>query len=193
MQLVMLVGGVLVVLVVLLGAMGLLLSRRWSVERSVIVDAAPGAVYPLIANFKLGWTQWSPFGQIEDPTVTFTYSGPDEGRGAVQSWEGKKLGTGTMEMTEVDPSRGIEYHLSTGGLALRGRLSLEPAGSSTRVVWSAEGELGTNPFFRYMGLFAGRIVGRSFEKGLAALKRVAEQQPAGQSLRPAFAVAGSER
>jgi hypothetical protein len=39
---------------------GMLLPRRWRVERSERIRAAPEAIYPLIANFETGWSRWNP-------------------------------------------------------------------------------------------------------------------------------------
>ena len=49
-------------------------------------------------------------------------------------------------------------------------------GSSTRVTWTMNGDMGSNPLFRWMALGADRMVGKDFEAGLANLKAVAEKQ-----------------
>jgi hypothetical protein len=36
--------------------------------------------------------------------------------------------------------------------------------------------MGSNPMFRWIALFADRMVGKDFDEGLAQLKQVAEQR-----------------
>jgi hypothetical protein len=55
-----------------------------------------------------------------------------------------------------------------------GQLRLEPAGAGTRVTWTNEGDMGTNPVNRYFGLFMDRLVGPDFEGGLKNLKTIVE-------------------
>src|SRR5262245_45281616 len=101
---------VLLALFVAVTAIGFLLPRRVHVERSMSVNAAPGAIYPLVANFKDGWSQWNPFQEDMKPEE-LAYAGPSEGVGATQSWDTKDQGDGKMTITKADPARGIEYDL----------------------------------------------------------------------------------
>ena len=69
------------------------------VERSAIIKAPPEKIFPLISDFHL-WPGWSPWENI-DPNLKRTYSGSENGLGAVYAWEGnKKVGQGRMEITE---------------------------------------------------------------------------------------------
>jgi hypothetical protein len=54
-------------------------------------------------------------------------------------------------------------------------LRFTPDGTGTKVTWTMNGDMGSNPLFRWMALFMGRMVGPDFEAGLANLKALAEK------------------
>jgi len=166
-------------LAVLVLAVSQLLPRSWKVQRSLIIDAPPGALLPLVANLKTGWPQWSAFDN-EDPDIKYSYSGPDEGPGAARSWVSKKMGDGSQNIVRAD-TKGIEFELrmERSNFAMKGTMDFEPAavGSGTKVTWTDSGEVGFNPMYRYMFTFADQIMGPTFEKSLQALKQKAEHPP----------------
>src|SRR5712692_5510204 len=145
---------------------GAFLPSRWRASRTAVVRATPEAIYPLIANFAHGWTRWSPFGRAQDPTIEFTYSGPESGVGARQSWKAEKLGPGSMVITAADPERGVTFELAMHGFKLTGRLELARLSEgTTRVTWTDEGDVGRNVFFRYFTLLlADRVVGKDLAR-----------------------------
>jgi hypothetical protein len=164
--------GSLVGLVALLGIVGLLLSRKWRVERSIVMEAPPAAILPLINDFVKGWTQWNPF---VEPGMKITYEGNASGVGAISKWfRGRE--EGRMEITESGAT-GIVYSIGmNNGFTMIGRILLEPQGGSTRVTWSDDGEVG-NPFFRIMVLLMKGMIGGKLAQGLANMKKVVEKSP----------------
>lgn len=152
------------------------MSDTYTVSRSVTVDASPADVYAHIVDFHR-WAAWSPWDQM-DPNMERTFSGSEVGTGARYGWSGnRKVGVGSMEITEVVPDERVEIALefvkpfkasnATG-------FTLEPEGSGTRVTWSMSGR--TTLMTKLMGLFKSMddMVGPDFERGLAALKQVVE-------------------
>lgn len=180
--------GLLVVvgLVVVLAGIGFLLPAKWSVERSIVVNAPPTAIYPFVANMKTGWPQWSPFDK-EDPEMTYTYAGPEEGLGASRAWVSKKMGDGSMKVTKADPNTGIEYELEmvANHFTMTGKLGFEPSGAGTKVVWLDTGEVGANPMHRWMANLMDKMMGGMFERGLQTLKSKAEAAAAAAPSSPA--------
>jgi uncharacterized protein YndB with AHSA1/START domain len=165
--------GVLAALAVVLVVGGLLISPKFNVSRSALVQAPPEKVYPLVAAPRQ-WKAWSVWTQ-RDPQMQIDYSGPDSGTGAVWSWKSKDEGDGRMTFTSAEPNRRVVYELyfpdfgtSTGAFAF------VPEAGGTRVTWTMDGDFGTNPVWRWFALFADRMVGKDFEAGLANLKRLAE-------------------
>lgn len=168
------IGLALVLLVV-----GFLLPRRWQVQRSIVIHAPSAAIYPLVANMKTGWPQWSAF-DLEDPDIRYTYSGPDERVGALRNWTSKRMGDGTQKVVKADPATGVEFRLEmqANGFVLTGNIAFEPAGTGTQVTWTDSGEVGYNPVQRYFVAFLDRMMGGTFEKSLATLKQKAEASAA---------------
>jgi hypothetical protein len=168
--------GVVLGLPLLAGLFGFLLPESVILERSVVVDADPEDIYPLIGDFERGWPQWSPWSHREDPEMVLRYSGPDHGVGASQSWDSPLMGDGRMVITEADPGRGVVFDvmLMRDSFRLSSSLICEPADEGTRVVWSDRIHYGNNPFRRYMQLLVSGPLGDQMDQGLSQLQRQAE-------------------
>jgi uncharacterized protein YndB with AHSA1/START domain len=177
----MLVKILLAVAAVLAVLIGVIVTRppTFRVERSLLVAAPPDRVYGQIVDFHR-WEGWSPWAKL-DPQMKTTYQGRDGEVGASYAWLGDdKVGEGRMTITGLTPPRRVVVRLeflkpwkATNETSFD--LAEEPGG--TRVAWIMKGE---NTFMgKAMSLFMDmdRMVGGDFEKGLAALKGLAEAAP----------------
>lgn len=149
------------------------------VERSVTIQAPPEKVFALINDFH-NFGKWSPWEQL-DPKMERSITGAPTGVGAVYQWSGdSKAGAGRMEITESTPSSRILVKLDfTEPIASSNtaEYTLIPKNDSTRVTWAM---YGPSPFLsKVMQVFVTMddMIGGDFEKGLASMKTVAEQQP----------------
>jgi uncharacterized protein YndB with AHSA1/START domain len=172
------VKGVVIALIVLVAVLvigGLVLSPKFSVTRSVRIDAPPDRVYPLVAEPR-AWARWSAWNQ-RDPAMHIDYSGPESGAGAKWAWKSESEGDGEMSFTAAEPDKRVVYALyfPDFGTTSAGELLLMPEAGGTRVTWSMNGDMGHNPLFHWLALFADDIVGKDFDLGLAKLKAVAEK------------------
>lgn len=167
--------GVFLLLVGVLYIGGTLLSPKFVVARSVTVQASPDKVYSLIASPRQ-WKQWSVWNQ-RDPQMQITYEGPESGAGAKWTWKSKSQGDGAMTFREATAPQRVAYDLyfPDFGTTSTGDLVLKAEGTGTRVTWTMNGDMGSNPMFRWIALFADSMVGKDFEEGLANLKRLAEK------------------
>ncbi|ATQ43237.1 SRPBCC family protein [Caulobacter mirabilis] len=167
----------LVVAAAVLGVLALALSRPnvFRIERSTLVEAPPEAIYPLIADFK-GWNRWSPF-EAMDPNLRRSYAGSAQGAGALYAWEGRKAGSGRMEIVEATLSKvliKLDFFKPFEGHN-QAEFTLVPEAAGTRVSWA---------MFGPQTLFPGKLMslvfnmehnlGPTFEKGLADMKTAAE-------------------
>lgn len=154
---------------------GLLMSPKFTVTRSIEVAAPADKVYALVAAPR-EWKRWSVWNQ-RDPAMQITYGGPESGQGASWQWKSKSEGDGRMTMIAVEPGRrvGYELYFPDFGTTSSGDIRFEPAGAGTRVSWTMNGDMGANPVWRWMTLFADDMVGKDFEAGLANLKALAEK------------------
>ncbi len=154
---------------------GMLLSPKFKVSRSVVVAAPADKVYALVANPR-GWKSWSVWNQ-RDPAMKVTYSGPESGAGAAWAWTSASEGDGKMTFTAAEPPRRVAFDLyfPDFGTTSTGELTFAPEGNATKVTWLMNGDMGSNPLFRWFALFADGMVGKDFAAGLAKLKVVAEK------------------
>lgn len=166
---------ILVALVLLLLAGGYALSPKFTAARSTTVNAPADKVYGLIADPR-EWKRWSVWNQ-RDPAMAISYSGPASGAGAAWEWKSKSQGDGKMTFTAAEPGKRVAFELffPDFGTTSMGTLDLAPVGGGTRVTWTMNGDMGSNPLYRWMALFMDRMVGPDFEAGLANLKALAEK------------------
>jgi hypothetical protein len=64
-----------------------------------------------------------------------------------------------------------------GAMTCTGGLKFAPEGTTTKVTWFMDGDLGWNPINRYCGLVFDGLMGPDFVAGLANLKARAEAEP----------------
>lgn len=147
----------------------------YTVERSIMIDCAPEAIYDRIADFH-HWTEWSPWEDI-DPQMKRVYSGADSGTGAVYNWSGnQKAGQGRMEIIEAQQPSLVRIALvfeKPWKAQNETTFTIRPDGAQSRVTWSMTGK--KTFATKMMGLFKSMdsMLGPDFEKGLARLKAAA--------------------
>ena len=164
----------LVILAVAFVAVGFLLPSGYEVERRITIAATTEQIHPLVEDLER-WSEWEPWRE-GDPTIKVTLGGTTKGVGAHQSWTGE-TGDGELTITESSPAGGIRYDMSFDGGAWlsEARIRYEPQGASTEVVWTMEGDTGSNPIGRYFGLLLDSLTGPMFERGLEKLKAAVEK------------------
>jgi uncharacterized protein YndB with AHSA1/START domain len=146
------------------------------ITRSGTIAAPPEKVFPHVNDLHK-WEAWSPWAKM-DPACKNTFDGSPAGAGAIFSWAGnKKVGEGRMTIIESRPGDLIRIKLeffkpfkatNTAEFTFKGE------GNQTVVTWSMSGK--NNFMGKAFGLFMNcdKMVGSDFEKGLAAMKSVAE-------------------
>src|SRR5690242_9148482 len=103
---------VLVILIAVLAVIGMFMSPKVSVQRSMDMKAAPEAVYNQVADLKM-WDNWMPWNKM-DPAMVKTYGEKTMGEGATYSWESKNknVGKGSITITKAVPNELVETTLS---------------------------------------------------------------------------------
>ena len=172
---------VLVILVVVAVVVVVMLAagkpNTFRIERSVSIKATPDKISPYIANFHQ-WTLWSPFEKL-DPTMKRTFSGPMVGKGALYAWEGNsKAGAGSMEIVESTPlAITIELNFSKPMKAQNiTEITFTPSGDGTNVTWAMHVNSSYVAKIFHVFINMDKMVGTSFDEGLAKLKEVAEKK-----------------
>lgn len=169
------------VLVILGGAFvaGFFMPRQWSVRTQTVVQAPASAVFPLIAK-PSRWPEWFAWNKAKDPTIAYTFAGPESGVGASLTWTSEGLGTGTVTIAKSEPATGIAYDLVISGFGefpIRGEIVFSEANGSTTVTVLEGGELGTSPIPRlFRGVMEGKLA-HDLQNALERLKALAEGRP----------------
>ena len=148
----------------------------YRVSRSAVISAPPEVVFAQVNDFH-NWNAWSPWAKM-DPDAKVSYEGAAAGPGAIFRWAGnREIGEGSMTITNSRPSDQIQIRLDfikpfagTGNA----EFTFKPQGDQTLVTWTMAGK--NNFIAKAVGLFidCDKMIGDNFEKGLAAMKTVAE-------------------
>lgn len=168
---------VLVGLLALFFVVSFLLPKSYYVERSTTINVPAAIVYQQVTDLE-AWQSWNPWNDL-DPEMTIIYGDTKVGKGASYDWKSEKAGNGTMRITETTPPSYARYELIFEGFEDNPSISefkLESDGLSgpTTVTWSFEGDVGDKLFARWMVLLMDKMVGASYEQGLANLKAECE-------------------
>jgi hypothetical protein len=151
-------------------------SPQFRLERSAVIKAPPERVHAILSDFH-AWRDWSPWEKL-DADLKRLYDGPRSGVGAVYAWEGKRAGSGRMEIVEAPVGERVLIKLDFTAPIKQSNMAdfaLAPADGGTRVNWAM---YGAQPFMaRVMSNFFNmdKLVGGQFEEGLANLKGLAER------------------
>ncbi len=167
----------LVVLIALLIVVAYLLPGTYKVERSTLIKADKGMIFDMVCDFE-NWELWTPWSSEMDSNAVIETIGSCE-VGSVQKWDGEEMGKGEMKVTEIVPGEKILWELGFEGVSQKMKVGMyfEAEGDEWLVTWTAEGELGYNPIFRYYGLMIDSELGEDYEIGLQQLKELCESLP----------------
>ncbi len=140
------------------------------VERDLIIEKPQTEVYETVHAFQK-WPDWSPWLVVE-PDCKLTFA-PD---GDSYSWEGEKIGVGSIHRVHEKKPEEMQYELrmlkpwkSTSSVAMY--FSEEEGG--TRVKWTMDSSLPL-PMF-WMKTMMECMIGMDYQRGLMRLKDLCEK------------------
>jgi hypothetical protein len=157
------------------------------VERSIVIGAPPENAFARVNDFH-AWAAWSPWEAL-DPGMQRTFAGAPSGAGAVYAWAGNKdVGKGRMTIEHsVEPSRiaiKLEF-LEPWAATNAATFTCVPVTDGTKVTWAMDGRNNFVAKAFHLVMDMDGMVGGYFERGLSALKTIAEDgaRAGGQPLR----------
>ncbi len=162
-------------MVLLLAIVYFILPSTAHVERSIVIDAQPDAVFAHMNGMKK-FHEWSPWASL-DPDMKVTFEGAEEGVGSKMSWESEvqEVGSGSQWIVESIPNKFVKNHLTFGPDAdpTEAAFTLIPQDGGTKVTWTfdAKDMSGGDKIF---ATFADKMLGPQYEQGLSNLKKLVE-------------------
>lgn len=164
-----------IVLIAVFAAVGLLIPKVTSVERSLVIQAPAEVIFEQVNDLKKN-EAWSPW---KDSTMKITYGPVTEGKGASYSWQSEKMGKGTQTTEESVPASLIKVDLDFGSMGTaKADWNFAPEGDGVKVTQKMTSDAGMNPAKRWISLLTDKMIGPMFEKGLVSLKQVSETRAA---------------
>ena len=163
------------VLITLFVAISFFISKDYSVERTIVINAEPSEIYPYVVDLK-EWSKWGVWFK-RDPNMELEFSGPDRAIGMRSEWKSETEGNGEMEITQLEHNRRILYRLyfPDFDMGSNGAVEIKPTSNGSIVTWRDEGTVDNNPINRYFALMMDGMIGPDFEMGLENLKILAEK------------------
>ncbi|MBU0585147.1 MAG: SRPBCC family protein [Alphaproteobacteria bacterium] len=162
-----------VALVVVVGSF--LLPAQAVVSRSIEIAAPPDKVFAIVGDLRR-FDEFSPWAD-RDPDIAYSFEGTESGLGQIMRWssDNPDVGSGSQRIIEYDPPNYAELALDFGtmGRAIAS-WDLVPSETGTTATWGFRSDLKGIPE-KWFGLMFDRWIGPDYEKGLAKLKTVAEQ------------------
>ncbi len=167
--------GSIAVIAVIFIAIGMVLPREVTVERTAEINAPAEKIWPYVNNLK-ATEEWSPWLGM-DPNVQTVYGDIAEGVGAKMEWasDNPNVGNGAMEIIESVPNERLSSALDFGEMGTAtAHYKLNEADGVTNVTWGLDVDMGASPVGRWMGLMMDSWVGADYERGLSNLKTLVE-------------------
>ncbi|MEQ8926763.1 MAG: SRPBCC family protein [Fulvivirga sp.] len=169
----------LVAIIVLAVIYALFQPKEGSMERSIVIERSPEAIYPVVTTMK-SFNEWSPWFTI-DPETKYTYEGPESGVGAKMSWtsDHPDVGAGSQWIIEAEENKSVTLQLDFGFAGgYYSDMYLKPVENGTEVTWTYRYEdLDLMGAFFTAVMDAEGMVGDQYVTGLQQLKEYVESQP----------------
>jgi uncharacterized protein YndB with AHSA1/START domain len=172
------VGYVLLGLVVLIGIILAIASTRpdsFHVSRTRRINAPADRLFGQINDLRLMNT-WNPYA-LRETTGTTSYSGPDSGKGAKFHFDGKKSGSGSIEIIDAAAPRNVTMRLLMHKPFKADNtivFTIAPQAEGNDVTWAMSGKQPLLAKVMTMFLDCDKMVGRDFEEGFSNLKAKVE-------------------
>lgn len=146
------------------------------VERSTIIAAPPEVVFAQVNDFR-AWGAWSPWEKL-DPAMKRTHEGAPAGAGAKYAWVGNQdVGEGRMTIEKSVPGSQIVIKLEflkPFEATNTATFTFQKTADGTKTTWAMDGNNNFVSKAMCLVMDMDKMIGPDFQRGLAALKTVAE-------------------
>jgi hypothetical protein len=148
------------------------------VSRSVLISAPVETTFTQVNTLRQ-WEACNPWGKL-DPNARLTYDGPPAGVGASYTWAGNsKVGEGRSTIVDSKPGGCVRFRLEFRKpmkATNTAEFTFKSEGAQIAVTWTMTGKNNFIGKIFNMIIDCDKMCGGQFEKGLAAMKSVAEAE-----------------
>jgi uncharacterized protein YndB with AHSA1/START domain len=151
--------------------------NTFTVRRSATIAAPAEVIYAQIHDFHR-WPAWMSYDRM-DPAIRRSFEGAPQGVGATYHYVSRKVGEGRMTITELQPNQRVALRaefIKPFAAVNDIEFTLGRAYGGVRVTWSMSGK--NTLMGKVLSVFIDmdRMIGRDFERGLADLRIVSENE-----------------
>ena len=161
-------------LVILLLVIAALMPKSYNVEKAIVINKPVSEVHKRVSDLNY-YSQWNPW-QQSDPTAKNSIEGTPGVPGHKYSWTGKKVGTGSLTLRELDQRHihfDLEFFKPWKSKAKDNWLFEAWGNNDTKVTWQNIGALPW-PKASLMGPMITKNLNFQFQQGLNNLKNMCE-------------------
>ena len=162
----------LIAIVLILGAIA---PKEVKTARMITIHAPIEQVFSMVNDLST-WEKWSPWKET-DPEMVITMGEKSTGVGASYTWKGDASGSGKMTILESEPSKRLLIDVAFDGMGeAKAPWTFDSSPEGTQVSWGIDSKMSypMNAMLLFMDM--AESFGRDFEKGLANLKTVIENE-----------------
>lgn len=154
---------------------GLLLPGKWKVETSILLKADQEKLWAYL-NTVRNWEEWTIWNRESNENFSFSYEGPEEGKGATQNWKARRRKGHTVILGGENPNQiDYEFGFGAGQHRMCGTIILESVGTDIKVIWNMAGDAGPSPNRRIIVRMMRSYMEKDFERGLQRLKEITQR------------------
>jgi hypothetical protein len=149
--------------------------HAYKVACKISINRPVDDVYSFMSDFR-NWEKWSLWNKSADSTLIYFYGKTSKGLEGHQYFYGKNIGQGQFRFDTCLANEKLVYRLNmhAGEIKANGTFLFESNGDGTTLSWINEGDVGSNPIYRFMIPSKTESTRKTFDDGLGRIKEILE-------------------
>lgn len=162
-------------IILVLVVVGVILPSSYHVERSIIIKQSNKYIFPYLNKLQK-WPSWTALNVNKDYSLELNYFGSMQGIGSGMTYQGDKLGKGTITIIDNEMDDHVDFTLLINNrFNTTGHIQIDAQSESTaQVTITLDGDVGFHLPNRFIILLMDNIAGSLFQESLNRLKTVVE-------------------
>ena len=164
-------------IILVLVVVGVILPSSYHVERSIIIKQSNKSIFPYLNKLQK-WPSWTALNVNKDYSLELNYFGSMQGIGSGMTYQGDKLGKGTITIIDNEMDDHVDFTLLINNrFNTTGHIQIDAQSESTaQVTITLDGDVGFHLPNRFIILLMDNVAGSLFQESLDRLKMVVEMK-----------------